>query len=467
MKDSTTSEGRHGGNVLREPEIKNSTQTNTRARVAERVRRSTGFLSRRSFLSKSLAVGAGTIGAGLLANAPTARATKVGDRSRDDDGGLTAGDEAILRFLPIDRNIGTLQTVAAFEKQVVGVAVSASGRVFVSFPRNGIDTVKRSVAEVINGNAVAYPNKEINTLNTAEPSTHFLSAQSVYVDSSDTLWVLDVGNLGSGTALISGGAKLVAIDLTTNAVKRTIVFPDSLITKGTSINDVRFDLARGAAGFAYIPDSSAAAGSGIIVVDLSTGNAVRRLANDPTVLPDPAFRATVEGKPFVIQATADAAPSLVSVACDGIAVSADGKLVYYCPIASRNLYSVDAAVLTDFTQSDAAVAATIENLGDKGEVGGLEADAQGRVYLTNGEFNAILRFDPSQGTGDTFNPTFETVVHNRHLVWPDSLALGKDGTLYITSTQVNRLPVFNAGQDLRQPPYILYKVQTDATPGRR
>src|SRR5467141_619694 len=355
---------------------------------------------------------------------------------------------------PVDLDVGDLQMVAEFEQQVVGVAVSASGRVFVSFPRNGIDTVKNSVEEVIENKAVAYPNEEINTLNTAAPSTHFLSAQSVYVDSSDTLWVLDVANL-------------VAIDLTTNAVKRTIVFPDSLIAKGTSINDVRFDLARGAAGFAYIPDSSAAAGSGIIVVDLSTGNAVRRLANDPTVLPDPAFRATVEGKPFVIQATVDAAPSLVSVAADGIAVSADGKLVYYCPIASRNLYSVDAAVLTDFTQSDAAVAATIKNLGDKGEVGGLEADAQGRVYLTNGEFNAILRFDPSQGTADTFNPTFETVVHNRHLVWPDSLALGKDGTLYITSTQVNRLPVFNAGQDLRRPPYFLYKVQTDATPGTR
>src|SRR6266403_2150236 len=303
---------------------------------------------------------------------------------------------------PVDLDVGDLQMVAEFEQQVVGVAVSASGRVFVSFPRNGIDTVKNSVEEVIENKAVAYPNKEINTLNTAEPSTHFLSAQSVYVDSSDTLWVLDVGNLGSGTALISGGAKLVAIDLTTNAVKRTIVFPDSLITKGTSINDVRFDLARGAAGFAYIPDSSAAAGSGIIVVDLSTGNAVRRLANDPTVVRGPAFRASAEGKPLGTRATAGGAPRLVWAAADGIAVSADGKLVYYCPIASRNLYSVDAAVLTDFTQSDAAVAATIKNLGDKGEVGGLEADAQGRVYLTNGEFNAIRRFDPSQGTADTF-----------------------------------------------------------------
>src|SRR3989442_127367 len=223
---------------------------------------------------------------------------------------------------PVDRDVGDLQMVAEFEQQVVGVAVSASGRVFVSFPRNGIDTVKNSVEEVIKNKAVAYPKKEINTLNTAAPSTHFLSAQSVYVDSSDTLWVLDVGNLGSGTALISGGAKLVAIDLTTNAAKRTIVFPDSLLTKGASFNDVRFGLARGAAGFAYIPDSSAAAGSGIIVVDLSNGNAVRRLADNPNVPPDPAFRATVEGKPFLHKASENATPSLVSDPADSITDSA-------------------------------------------------------------------------------------------------------------------------------------------------
>ena len=58
---------------------------------------------------------------------------------------------------PVDLNVGDLQMVAEFEQQVVGVAVSASGRVFVSFPRNGIDTVKKSVAEVINGNLLDQP----------------------------------------------------------------------------------------------------------------------------------------------------------------------------------------------------------------------------------------------------------------------------------------------------------------------
>src|SRR5712672_2770514 len=88
---------------------------------------------------------------------------------------------------PVDLDVGDLQMVAEFEQQVVGVDVWASGRVFVSFPRNGIDTVKKSVMEVINRKApkpgqthereglvevraVAYPNEEINTLNTAAPS---------------------------------------------------------------------------------------------------------------------------------------------------------------------------------------------------------------------------------------------------------------------------------------------------------
>src|SRR6266576_1799671 len=56
--------------------------------LESRARPSKSSISRRSFLGKSLAVGAGTIGAGLLANTPTARAS----------GGLTPGDGALLRF---------------------------------------------------------------------------------------------------------------------------------------------------------------------------------------------------------------------------------------------------------------------------------------------------------------------------------------------------------------------------------
>jgi hypothetical protein len=56
--------------------------------LEKRVKPRKSSISRRSFLGKSLAVGAGTIGAGLLPSLRTARAS----------GGLTSGDAALLRF---------------------------------------------------------------------------------------------------------------------------------------------------------------------------------------------------------------------------------------------------------------------------------------------------------------------------------------------------------------------------------
>lgn len=57
--------------------------------LKERVKPRKSSISRRSFLGKSLAVGAGTIGAGLLTS------TRIAEASR---GGLTTGDAALLRF---------------------------------------------------------------------------------------------------------------------------------------------------------------------------------------------------------------------------------------------------------------------------------------------------------------------------------------------------------------------------------
>ena len=57
--------------------------------LGERIKPSKSSISRRSFLGKSIAVGAGTVGAGFFINTRTAEAS----------GGLTPGDAAILRFL--------------------------------------------------------------------------------------------------------------------------------------------------------------------------------------------------------------------------------------------------------------------------------------------------------------------------------------------------------------------------------
>jgi hypothetical protein len=83
--DNTTSNVKRGDNVLPETEINNATDT---------IKPSKGSFSRRSFLGKSLAAGAVTMGAGLLTNAVAAKPSKEKGK-----GGLNKGDVAILRFL--------------------------------------------------------------------------------------------------------------------------------------------------------------------------------------------------------------------------------------------------------------------------------------------------------------------------------------------------------------------------------
>jgi hypothetical protein len=77
---------------VKEPAI-NKAETQDK-NVAERVKSLESFISRRSFLGKSLAVGAGTMGAGLLAKTLAAQVSDPNSR-----GGLTRGDADILRFL--------------------------------------------------------------------------------------------------------------------------------------------------------------------------------------------------------------------------------------------------------------------------------------------------------------------------------------------------------------------------------
>ncbi len=96
------------------------------------------------------------------------------------------------------------------------------------------------MAEWRDGHAVPYPDARINRKDGPDPAAHFISVQSVVADGQGRLWVLDTAAPGF-SAPQAGGAKLVAIDLATNTVARTLVFPANVIDARTYVNDVRFD----------------------------------------------------------------------------------------------------------------------------------------------------------------------------------------------------------------------------------
>lgn len=356
-----------------------------------------------------------------------------------------------------DQPTGNLELVATVDPPMpTGVAVSHSGRIFLNHPRWG-DDVAATVVELRDGRRVPFPDEAWNQPDSDDDPHAFVSVQCVVVDPVDRLWVVDTGAPMLATTR-HGGPKLVRVDLDTGAVGQIITFPTDVALPSSYLNDVRFDLRRGDQGTAFVTDSANHGPNGIIVVDLATGRSWRRLHDHPSTKAPPlrATRPVVEGRYF-LDRPGDADPAPLTFGSDGIAISADGSRLFYCPLMSRRLYSVSVDALCDRSLDDDAVAATVVDEGDKGSCAdGLESDDAGRIYITAYEQNAIFRLGPDGG--------FETLVHDPRLLWPDTMSMATDGHLYVTANQLHRQPAYNDGKDLRQPPYAVFRVAVDAGP---
>jgi sugar lactone lactonase YvrE len=383
----------------------------------------------------------------------TAFAVALGAGGLDRGHARTAKEQAAAKQLASDRSIGKIEPVFAFyDAMPTGVSVAADGRIFVNFPRWG-DDVPFTVGEIRNGKVVPYPDAAINKFDPARPGETLGSVQSVVVDAANRLWILDTAAPGFSTP-VAGGAKLIAVDLKTNKVVKTIVL-SSTILPTTYINDVRFDLRWGRAGAAFITDSSISGPGGIIVVDLDSGETWRKLTGHKSTSPDPSFVPVVEGERLAIREKGKS-PAPFNVASDGIALSADGTTLYYCSLSSRHLYSVPTARLLDRSASDQAVADAVVDLGEKGASDGLEADDKGRIYAGDYEHNGIRQRQTDS--------EWKTIAHDPTILWPDTMSVASDGYLYFTANQLHRQAQFHEGQDLRVKPYTLFRIKIDAGP---
>ena len=242
-----------------------------------------------------------------------------------------------------------LKQVASFQHQATGIAVTPDGRIFVSFPRWTEDS-PISVGELKNGQVTPYPDSETNSWRNAlkdkiEAKDHFVCVQTIEADHSGHLWVLDPAAPAMG-ALVPGGAKLVKIDLASNKAVQTIFFDDKVAPQGSYINDIRFSPDDKTA---YLTDSGAK--GALVVVDLTSGKARRVLDGDPSTQADPSVTVTWNGKPL---RRPDGRG--VDFTADGIALSPDGKTLYWQAIKGKTLYSLP----TDALNPGLATAVTPE-----------------------------------------------------------------------------------------------------------
>ncbi|KAH7401055.1 major royal jelly protein-domain-containing protein [Phaeosphaeria sp. MPI-PUGE-AT-0046c] len=364
---------------------------------------------------------------------------------------------------------------------MVGITVSRDGRKFSNYPA-GLDSNntntgsnnKYQVAELTgNSTEIPYPSAEINkppggAINyTTTPPTganyqnYLIGVQSVVLDAKDRLWILDTGRaqLEDGTLVLAshGGPKLVGVDISTNSVLKTIVFPITVAFGDSYLNDVRFDLrpsvSASGQGVAYITDSSSEGRNGIIIVDLGTGESWRHLNNIPEVSAERGFVPYVWGQPLYYIPGPDQPLTTVPLGSDGIALSADGADLYFGPVGGRGLFSVSTERLRDRSQSSELLAqAAVLNRGQRGVSDGFETDTNGFIYAGNMEQNEIGFYNPQNGSMTLF-------TRDSRISWVDTMSVADDGYLYFTDNQLAFSKSFYPGTDRRQRPFVLFRVK--------
>jgi sugar lactone lactonase YvrE len=339
-----------------------------------------------------------------------------------------------------ESEIGSLEIVAEFpNRQLTGVAVSPEGRVFVNFPDWG-GSHDVAVAELTDGGPVPFPDFLWNDwaagTGTADPSSRFICVQSVWADSRNTLWILDPAS-PSFRGVVPGGAKLVAVDLATDTVRRVYSFDESTAPPQSYLNDVRVDASTGTA---FITDSGLGA---LVVVDLETGDTRRFLENHPALDAEPDVVPRIAGRELRLPDG-----SVPQVHSDGIALDQVNGRLYVHSLTGTRLWSLPTSIFSTPDVDDAVLAEMLTDCGATGITDGMLIGPDGEVYHTSLELDAIVSW--SNGPGLT------TVVSDPVLSWPDSLALSPDGWLYVTTSRIHEAPHFGTE---RTEPYRLVRVR--------
>ncbi len=322
-----------------------------------------------------------------------------------------------------DSKIPELTVFAESKNQWTGIAVSKKDRVFVNFPRWSAQ-VSVSVAEIINGNTIPYPNQEWNNFDTGFLKKHrFICVQSLFTDELNILWVLDTGYELQEDS--TKGAHLYAFNLSDNSLKNEYVFPADKITGKSYLNDLQIDNQK---GIAYLTDSGV---GGIILLDLKTGEIRRVLAKHSSTL--------TEVSKIIIEGFERTHP----VHSDGIALDPAKKYLYYCSLMGEYIYRIPTEALRNKKLTEVLLGNRVEKFARTGANDGIIFDKKGNLYLSSLEKNAISKLD-KQGK-------FQQVISAEEIKWPDSFAFDSKGNLLFTISQIH-LPKEKRG------PYKIFRL---------
>jgi sugar lactone lactonase YvrE len=307
-----------------------------------------------------------------------------------------------------------------------GFKTDQDGNYYLSVPRwpAGIPATVNKI-EVVDGKPrlAAYPSWEMNEIGNPEALQSVLGWE---IDELGRAWFLDQGHV-EGAPCIDGAQKIVCWDLRRNELVESIKVPHEIASYQASfLNDLVVDNRN---GFVYIADSGIYTDpleGGLIVYNMRTKELRRVLHQHESTQDLPGYWFKIAGKPVWKDRP-------MRTGADGIALSADRKMLYWCPLTARNLYAVNTALLQDFSTPLREIEAAVLNCGDKGtNTDGMGADNKGNIYYTMLEGMGIGIYDPA-------TCTFRDFVSDERMIWVDGMTFDNRGSLIFNSNRLHEL----------------------------
>ncbi|ORM71539.1 L-dopachrome tautomerase-related protein [Pantoea rwandensis] len=342
-----------------------------------------------------------------------------------------------------DQQDSRLEQVATSPRVWNGITVSHDNRLFASLTQS--EGAGLQLAEVINNQLKAFPNDAWNQWDANDPEHHFYHVNALRIGPEGDLWVMDSGNKGIGTGdkAVTGGAKLVRINLTSGEVVKSYVIKAPTLQPTSYLDDVRFN-----GDFAYITDPGAV---GLVVLDLKSGKSWRVLDNHPLSIDHQPIYA--DGKKLILR---DGREKRVGL--DQLEVSPDGKWLYYQAIPGP-LARIETRYLDDPKIAKDEVARHAKKVRETWSTGGTAIDADGNIYASDINTRSIKRIAP--------DGQVTTVVQDPRLVWIDAMWVSK-GALWMPSGQINRTPATTGGKPSTvEYPVKLYRLALPIAPSPR
>ena len=327
---------------------------------------------------------------------------------------------------------------------IQGLKLDSRATMYVSTARWGGKEIPATLSKLVekHGELVLkpYPSAAMNDVTNPDGLKAVLGFE---IDRNDVMWILDQGHI-AGAPSNPGDEKLILWDIKADREIQRYLFSEADSNKQCSfLNDLVVD---NDTGFAYITDSGIFCNplhGGIIVYDRKKNAARRILDRSLYTNNEPHFFFNIDNRKVLKNG-----PMLTGA--DGIALSGDKQTLYWTNLTGNVLYALDTDLLRDFSVSETVIENAVRRVTVlPSNTDGMTADRANNLYLTALTLNGLMRLDGKTGQLARF-------IFHPEMSWPDTLAWGPDGALYVVS---NHLNVWVDGEmDFDNPPVSNFRI---------